>query len=215
MKKIIVFLLITLVISGCTNLNESNIDELSNEIITSDIKYSNTYRTGYKYYLPQGLKVINEQDFNETINYLQYKLFMYVDVVSYNKKVKNLYESNLDSYYSERLDYDGKFGYIEINLLKSKKYLIEIMYNYAKIEVIVDENDIKSTVSYILTILKSVEYNDNVISNILEDDILSFTEEEYDIFSTASKESKYLYYLEEYDEYKEENETIKDSDLIN
>lgn len=36
----------------------------------------------------------------------------------------------------------GKFGYVEVNLLKNDKYLVEIMYNYAKIEVIVDKSNL-------------------------------------------------------------------------
>ena len=88
------------------------------------------------------------------------------------------------------------------------------MYNYAKIEVIVDEKNINLAVSYAVSILRSIEYNDNIIANLLGDDVLSYQEEAYNIFNTESSESSNVLKAIEEDKYVEE-ESIKDTDLIN
>ena len=214
MKKIPLLLLTLLFISGCTIIKNSNVDSLSNEVISKEVSKSNTYRNGYKYYLPQGLRVKDKTDYNEVINYKSYQLYLYVDIVSYYNKKEIVNETSLEPYYTKTLEYNGKKGYIEINLIDNEKYLIEIMYNYAKIEVIVEKYDINEVVTYSLSILNSIKYNDNVISNLLEEDALSFSEEKYDAFSKAKNESKYLFYLEEYDKYNEKEDGLRDNDLV-
>ncbi|MBR1413324.1 MAG: hypothetical protein IJ574_01470 [Bacilli bacterium] len=214
MKKIPLLLIVVLFISGCTVIRSSNIDTLTNEIAIKDIKKSNTYRKGYKYYLPQGLRVKDKTDYNEVINYKSYQLYLYVDVVSYYNKKELVYETSIEPYFTKSLEYNGKKGYIEINLSDNEKYLIEIMYNYAKIEVIVEKDDINEVLTYSLSILNSIKYNDSVISNLLEEDVLSFSEEEFDIFSKSKNESKYLFYLEEYDKYNDKDDELRDNDLI-
>mgnify|MGYP000541844271 len=64
----------------------------------------------------------------------------------------------------------------------------------------------------IINILKSVEYNDSIIANLMGDDILNFSEEEFNIFNTKGSESNYLTID---NNYKEEEEKIPDPDLIN
>ena len=64
----------------------------------------------------------------------------------------------------------------------------------------------------IINILKSVEYNDSIIANLMGDDILNFNEEEFNIFNTKGSESNYLTVD---NDYKEEEEKIFDPDLIN
>lgn len=66
------------------------------------------------------------------------------------------------------------------------------MYNYAKIEVIVDKISLNEAMLSIINILKSVEYNDSIIANLMGDDILNFSEVEFNIFNTKGNESNYL-----------------------
>ena len=172
----------------------------------------NIYRTGYSYYLPRGMKVADSTLYNEVIEDANSKYYLYVDVVSFYKKITKEYEINNNAIYSSKINYNDKFGYVEVNLLKNDKYLVEIMYNYAKIEVIVDKSKCKEAMLSIINILKSVEYNDSIIANLMGDDILNFNEEEFNIFNTKGSESNYLTVD---NDYKEEEEKIFDPDLIN
>lgn len=211
MKKIILIIIILVSTSGCTNINKLSYDDIVNNITTISTK-DNIYRTGYSYYLPRGMKVADSTLYNEVIEDANSKYYLYVDVVSFYKKITKEYEINNNAIYSSKINYNDKFGYVEVNLLKNDKYLVEIMYNYAKIEVIVDKSKCKEAMLSIINILKSVEYNDSIIANLMGDDILNFNEEEFNIFNTKGSESNYLTVD---NDYKEEEEKIFDPDLIN
>ena len=111
---------------------------------------------------------------------------------------------------------DSKYKYyLYVDLVsfsKDDKYLVEIMYNYAKIEVIVDEDGLNEAMLSIIYILKSIEYNNRVIENLMGDDVLNFNEEEFNIFNTKGSENNYITVD---DDYEEEEEKIHDPDLIN
>ncbi|MBS5806319.1 MAG: hypothetical protein KIC90_04000 [Firmicutes bacterium] len=211
MKKIILIIIILVFTAGCTNINKLSYDDIVNNITTISTK-DNIYRTGYSYYLPRGMKVADSTLYNEVIEDANSKYYLYVDVVSFYKKITKEYEINNNAIYSSKISYNDKFGYVEVNLLKNDKYLVEIMYNYAKIEVIVDKSKCKEAMLSIINILKSVEYNDSIIANLMGDDILNFNEEEFNIFNTKGSESNYLTVD---NDYKEEEEKIFDPDLIN
>ena len=87
------------------------------------------------------------------------------------------------------------------------------MYNYAKIEMIVDKEDINKVMLSAISILKSVEYNDSVIANLLEDNVLDFAEEELDIFNTAGRDNDYIQIDD--GSYQPVEDEIPDTDLIN
>ena len=214
MKKIILIIIILVFTAGCTNINKLSYDDIVNNITTISTK-DNIYRTGYSYYLPRGMKVADSTLYNEVIEDANSKYYLYVDVVSFYKKITKEYEINNNAIYSSKINYNDKFGYVEVNLLKNDKYLVEIMYNYAKIEVIVDKSKCKEAMLSIINILKSVEYNDSIIANLMGDDILNFNEEEFNIFNTKGSESNYLTVDNDYKDYKEEEEKIFDPDLIN
>ena len=211
MKKIILIIIILVFTAGCTNINKLSYDDIVNNITTISTK-DNIYRTGYSYYLPRGMKVADSTLYNEVIEDANSKYYLYVDVVSFYKKITKEYEINNNAIYSSKINYNDKFGYVEVNLLKNDKYLVEIMYNYAKIEVIVDKSKCNEAMLSIINILKSVEYNDSIIANLMGDDILNFNEEEFNIFNTKGSESNYLTVD---NDYKEEEEKIFDPDLIN
>ena len=210
MKKVLIIICL-LFITGCSDIRKQSYDDIINNIATRANK-DNVYRTGYSYYLPRGMQVADSTLYNEAITDARYKYYLYVDIVSYYKKVTKDYSVSNNALVSKKLEYDGKFGYVEVNLLKNDKYLVEIMYNYAKIEVIVDKSKCKEAMLSIINILKSVEYNDSIIANLMGDDILNFNEEEFNIFNTKGSESNYLTVD---NDYKEEEEKIFDPDLIN
>lgn len=210
MKKI--FLLCTLVIflTGCTSINDSNIDNILKETLSSRVNITNTGRYGYSYYLPRGISVKNTKSFNERLEDDLYNYYLYVDVVSYNNKTNFKYTINNKAYYSSSLENNGKNGYIEINNYKNNQYLIEIMYNYAKIEVVVYEEDIKNVIANAMTIISSITYNDNVIVKYLANSSFEGNEESFNIFEIVGRNS----YLQITDEETQE-EKNQDPDYIN
>ena len=211
MKKIIILILSITLLCGCTKIDNSNIEQIINKVISSKSNKANQYKNGYKFYLPSNLVIdkINERNIVFRENDLKY--YMFVDIVSYYHKVENSYKVKENTYMSKLINYDNKSGYIEINV-KNNKYLIEIMYNYAKIEVMVDSNDIAKAIANSLIILSSVEYNDDIIGNLLEEDVLNYSEESFNIFETNSNDSNFLKVVEEYDNYKDDE--VPDYDLI-
>ena len=143
----------------------------------------------------------------------KYTYFLYVDAVSYYNKVIEKYEKNDISYYSDAISYEDKYGYLEINELKNGHYFIEIMYNYAKIEVIVKKEDIKVAIANCLSVLTSIKFNDNVLKTLLDEEVSQFKEYEFNIFETGKvKDSEYLQAIEQ--NVYEEKDDVHDSDLI-
>ena len=211
MKKIIIVICFLFLLTGCTNINDLSLEQIIGTIGEQPNK-QNIYRTGYKYFLPRGLAIENSEDFNEVLSDGKYNYYLYVDALSYIKKVDNRYQTNSKSYYSREINNGNLYGYIEINLVDKDKYLIEIMYNYAKIEVIVDESDINNVLLTSVNVLKSIKYNDNIINNLFGKNILNYMEEEFNIFHTTSSDSTYIQID---DTYYEEEETLPDTDLIN
>ena len=210
MKKLFLLGAILLILTGCSSVESSSIDSIINQTVNSRVNTTNVNRKGYRYYLPRGLVIKSSQDYNEIISDQKYLYYLYVDIVSYNSEIGFQYTVNQDAYYSASLLNQEKNGYIEINNYENDQYLIEIMYNYAKIEVIAYESDIKKCVAYAISILTSVAYNDNVIENYLGDDIFLSSEEAYDIFEIVGSDN-YLQFTDEV----EQTEEVRDPDYIN
>ena len=192
MKKKILLIVFMFLLTSCTTINNKDYYSLIDEVINSKYNINNEYRTGYKYYTPSGLTSVNSTDYNEVLQSSKYNYYLYVDVVSYYNRVIKDYEENNNAFYSKEINHDDKYGYIEINLQDNKKYLIEIMYNYAKIEVMVEESDIRYAVTNSMIILSSIDYNSDILSSIIGDNVLEFNEETFDIFQTKKKETTYL-----------------------
>ena len=211
MKKIIVFVLLAILLSGCTKL-DSTYKNVINEAITSKNEVYNTYRKGYKFYLPKGLYVDKKDEYNEVIKSNGVEYFLYIDILNYLNKKENSFVKNNSAIYSEEFSYNNKYGYVEINK-RNDKYLVEIMYNYAKIEVMVDEESLGLAVANSIVILSSIYYNDNLLNNLSSDNILNYSEETVDIFKTNGKDtSNFLQYKEVYED--DDEEDIPDYDLI-
>ena len=213
MKKGLFLLLILFLITGCKNINKSSYEDLiASGLYENDkISFKNKTSQGYSYYLPKGLIVEEDLNNNVTLKSEKYNMYLYVDIISYYHKVEDTYKENKKSFYSKKIKNGDKFGYLEINLMENDKYLIEIMYNYAKIEVIVNNKDIKEMLSYAISLLGSISYNDKIIENMVGEDILNYNENEYNIFDTAGND-----YRINYDETNENyTNDVPDTDLIN
>jgi hypothetical protein len=155
--------------------------------------------------------VLDSSDYNEELIGGNYKYYLYIDAVSYYNKIIETYEVKRNAYYSKPIAFEDKYGYIEINEMDNGKYLVEIMYNYAKIEVIVKEADLKVCVANSISILTSIKFNDNVLKKMLEEETSQFGDMEFNIFETISDNSEYLQAMED-NVYKEDK--VHDSDLI-
>ena len=78
---------------------------------------------------------------------------------------------------------------------------------------IVKQDELSDAITYSLLILSSIKYNDDIIKSMLEEDVLNYSEESFNIFDTSTSESNFLKVIEEFDNYKEEE--VPDYDLIN
>lgn len=210
MKKCL--LLLTLIfLCGCTNIQEARPQDLVKEIVSSKNYSYNEYRTGYKYYLPLSMSSLSSKKYNEILTDGNYKYYLYVDLVSYLKKSEFSYTVNENAYLSETINYNDLNGYLEVNE-RNDKYLIEIMYNYAKIEVIVDKGDINKAIVNSMIVLTTIDYTDDVIKNLLSIDDMTSSEENFNLFD-ESNDNNLLEVIKPGDY--EEKEEVPDPDIIN
>lgn len=184
MKKIIIALMLVFLVTGCTivRIDTSSIDNTINVILSKDNNLYNTVGKGYKYYKPRGVTYIDTNEYNEKLYSDGNYYYLYVDINSYYYKREFDYKENKDAYYSRLIDINDKLGYLEINEYNNK-YLIEFMYNYAKIEALVDKGDINNVVLNSSYILSTIKFNSKVIKLMLNDNSFINKEERYDIFT--------------------------------
>lgn len=218
-KKIILLSLLILTITGCTNLNSLDLDTLVDTLLEKDSNLTNTVFDGYKYYVPKGLRLIEKNEYNASFkDEYNNTYYLYIDVISYYNKENVDYKVNNKAYFSKKLNYDNKKGYLEITKIEdTEAYFIEFMYNYGKIEVFVSENEIDCAIINMSSILKSLEFNRNVLESIIGNNVLNYKEDTYDVTkpkgSTATKDT-YLEYEEKYGIYEGYGDTNKQEDKI-
>ena len=198
---------------GCANLNTFSYETLLDEVFSSNVNVTNEQRKGYLYYLPKGMRIMKTVESNEILAKENIYYYLYVDRVSYYNKVKADYALKSDVVLSKKLENGDQFGYVEVKKTTNEKYFIEIMYNYAKIEVIVPSRKLEEALCYSASILSSIKYQDTVLKSLMEEDSLKANEMEYNIFETADTESGYLQIAEEYGRYEEKSESV-DPDFI-
>ena len=215
MKKVFLLLVSLVLLSGCTitRMDTKTYDEVIDKVLSLNIKLSNKVGKGYKYYAPRGVVRVDANTYNDVLKRDSTTYYLYVDVVSYYNRVIENYTEDEKAVYSKKINYEDKYGYIEINKWKNGKYLLEIMYNYAKIEVIVDEENIKSAITNAMVVLSSVKYNNNILESIVGENVLATKEIEFNIFETKKNESNFLKVSEE-DVY-EDKDVPNDPDLVN
>lgn len=190
MKRIgLLLFAVLLLLTGCTVTTLSNVDVGSNikTILTEKTELYNVYFDGYKYYIPKGLKIINKDQYNASfIDRFGNKYYLYVDAISYFHKVENTYEENDTSHYSRKLKYNKKTGYIQIDKQKDGYYLINFMFNYAKMEAYVSEDALIDVVNNMCSVLRSVTFNDKVLESLIGENVLSYEEENFNLFDTTN-----------------------------
>lgn len=217
MKKLFVLLLLVVFTTGCNGvvkIDSLSIDTVIDEVLLKNSKLSNSFFEGYKYYVPRGLSYINKDQFNALLqDQYHNRYYLYVDAVSYYHQVESKYEVNPKSYYSKELRSKDRFGYLEINQV-GKRYFIEMMFHYAKVEVFVDKEEIMDAVTYISYILSSIQYNRDILETLVGENILNYKEEEFDIFKSKRKSGDFLDYVEEYGKYYDKDNELPDQDRV-
>jgi len=216
LKKLLITLLISLFfISGCaiTKVSNKSISEIFETILYVDNNLSNTYMEGYSLYLPKGTKVIDKKDYNLKIKDNKNYYYLYVDTIAYYYKTKNSYKENSNHFFSKKIDYNGKIGYVDI-VNKDDYYFIVLMYNYTKIETYVKKEDFNSSLMNMSSILSSIKYNDSVIEGYVGNEKMTIQEERFNIFDSNIENDNFLKYESEYGTYKEKIDVNVDNDII-
>ena len=214
MKKYIIALIMLFLITGCYNIKDKDLDKLSEHILSEKTKYRNTALRGYKLYLPIGMTLTGDSHNNNVIFSGGDKYYLYVDLISYYNKSSNMYKINKESgaYFKKTIEFDDKIGYIIITEENDGKYFIEILYNYAKIEV--RTSDVREALAKSLIVLKSIKYNDKVIESLIGNNIISYDEEEFELKGPKTNHNAFLEYDEQYGTYVDTENELPDEDII-
>lgn len=198
MKKIAILVLTVFLLTGCTivRIDTNSIDNTINVVLSKKNKLYNQIGKGYKYYIPRGVNYIDTNELNDKLYSNGNYYYLYIDVISYYYQKDIDYKVDENAYYSTKLDFNDRYGYVEINNVDGK-YYIEFMYNYAKIEAVVDKEDIEDVILNASYILSTIKFNNNVIKLMLNDDFFINKEEKYDIFTSKKQTNNFLEYSEE------------------
>ncbi|MBO5120232.1 MAG: membrane lipoprotein lipid attachment site-containing protein [Bacilli bacterium] len=195
MKKIIVLLsIVVLFLSGCSayRLDSTDLGNNIKVLLSEKVDIYNVYFDGYKYYVPKGIKLLNKDEYNATfMDKSDNKYYLYVDAISYYHKTENTYMVDEKIHYSNKLEYNGKTGYINIEKIEDK-YFIQFMFNYAKMEAYVPEEDLTTVVNNMCFVLRTVKFNDDVLESLIGDNVLSYQEENFTLFDTESSNEDFL-----------------------
>jgi len=173
----------------------------------------NTASVGYKYYIPLGVNIIYDSDFNKEFKIEDNKVVLYVDIISYFYN-KELTINDNNSYYYQKFSVDGVGnGYIKIEK-QEELYFVTLIYNYARIEFysskdMLGENITKSTI-----ILNSIEYNKTIIEKILDGDLGEFSEFTYELDKPEDASSNFSQILEEYVQKEDEEEAFESDEIL-
>ena len=205
MKKVLILLALLLICVGCTRIdNVEDLNVIVDTVLNGEEKKANETSLGYKYYLPVGLRKVTDKDYNQKFKMNNNFIYLYADIVSFNYQNKlNFKEEDEEVYYYREIDNNGKTGYVIIEEQTNGKYYIKIIYNYAKIESYIEKTQINKVLANSMIILDSIDYNETIIKNIIEEEYSVGTDKEYEIDKPKGVESKFSEYLSEYVEQEE------------
>ena len=191
MKKI-GFLILMILLTGCTivRIDTSSVDTIVDVILSKNNDLYNRVGRGYKYYIPRGVTYIDTNETNDKLYSKGNYYYLYVDTISYYQKIELEYDKIDEAYYYRKLSKKDGFkydGYLKITE-KENLYLIEFLYNYAKIETIVPKKDINDAVLNSAYILSTIQFNDDVIELMIDKEELENREEKYEVFKNKKDE---------------------------
>ncbi len=199
-KRAIVLCLLVFLLTGCTvvRIDTTSIDNTVDVVLSKDNTLYNRVGIGYKYYVPRGVTYIDSRGTNDRLYSNGVYYYLYLDEIGYYYKSSLSYKVDNSKYYSRKIKTGDKKGYLEITK-RNNDYLVEFVYNYAKIEALVPKEDINDVVLNSSYILSTIKYNHNIIKLSLGDDFLKTKEEKYDAFTSKADNDSFLRYSEKGD----------------
>lgn len=205
MKKILLIFLFLFILTGCSvvRIDTSSIDNILNVILTKDNNLYNQVGQGYKYYLPGGVSYIDSDNLNDILYCNGTYYYLNINTIEYHYKNSVEYKKNSKLYYSKEFSKEDGFkysGYIKIKQ-QGDLYYLEFVYNYAKIEAMVEKKNLNNAVLNASYILSTIKYNDDIVKLMLDDDYFSNKTGKYNDYN--SKENSGKFKLEKENEMKE------------
>ena len=196
MKKVILVLLLIIITTGCSvvRIDTSNIDNIVNVILTKENKLYNQVGQGYKYYLPSGVTYIDSDELNDILYCNGNYYYLFMDAINYYYQTAIEYKEDDSLYYSRAFDVSDGFnhtGYLEIKE-EDNLYHVEFVYNYAKIETIVEKKDLNDTILNSSYILSTVKYNYNIVELMLNEDYFINKTGKYETYDTKEDSGKFV-----------------------
>lgn len=195
MKKLLVLLSVSvLFLTGCNvhTLDHKDFEDNMDYLLSQKVSLYNVQYDGYKYYLPKGISFLMKDEYNALlVDPNNNKYYLYVDAISYYHKAVNDYEVNESSYYSKKIEYNKKDGYLQIDESEGK-YFIQFVYNYVKIESYVPKKDLADAIDNMCYILRSVKFNNSVLDSLIGENVLDYQEEDYSLFKADSSKESYM-----------------------
>jgi len=206
-----IMICLILFLSGCSTYKvvDSYVNNINN-IITTDNNLVNKSSIGYKYYLPKGVRLISDNDFNQKFVSKNTHLYLYADVVSYYyKNSKNYQNEEENLYYYTNINNGENEGYLKIKE-ENNQFYVEIVYNYAKIEMYSSKYYLKENIIYATIILSSIKYNYSAIESLINENYFDNYSHKYVLDKPENSNSNFLEYSEEFNTY-EDNESKIDT----
>lgn len=188
-----------LLVTGCTvvRIDTSNVDTIVNVVLSKNNTLYNQVGKGYKYYIPRGVNYIDTVDFNEKLYSNGNYYYIYIDAVSYYNKTDPIYKYDPSLYYSREFVINDKTGYLQIKKTNTDKYLINFVYNYARIQALVNKESINEVILNSSYMLSTVKFNNEVIKLMLDEEYFTNKEETYTVFEKKNEGSNFLEYTDE------------------
>lgn len=195
MKKVILVLLVVFLLSGCSvvRIDTNNIDNIVNVVLSKNNKLYNQVGQGYKYYLPGGVTYIESDELNDILYCNGNYYYLYIDAINYYYQTKMEYAEDSSLYYSREIKTSDGFnhsGYLQIKEVDDL-YYVDFVYNYAKIEAVVKEEDLRNTILNSSYILSTIKYNYNIVELMLKEDYFTNKTGKYNTYDTKENSGKF------------------------
>lgn len=201
-KRIVLLSIMLLLVSGCSiqQLSNTDFEENISMILSQDTNLSNVNFDGYEYYVPSGMRFVNKDDYNAVLqDRYSNCYYLYVDAIGYYHKTENTYKEDKDAFYSKKLKYNKKDGFIEINE-EDNNYYIEMVFDYCKMEAYISKEYLVPVINNMSYILRSVQFHDKVLESLIGENVLDYKEENFNIFESNADDSNDSV-LEAFDDY--------------
>lgn len=195
-KKCIVLFLVIFLLVGCTavRIDTASIDNIIDVVLSKNNKLYNHMSIGCKYYVPRGVSYIDSNGSNDKLYSNGVYYYLYLDKIEYYYKNSLKYKTDNSKYYSKQIKNGKSVGYLEITEKDNNEYLVEFVYNYAKIEALTSKEEMANVILNSSYILSTIKYNKDVVKYTMSDE--SSSERKYEEFTSKRETDSFLGYEE-------------------